>query len=114
MGRYEIDFLDEYTDEALLAELRRIAALLPSGKRLTQATYEKLSGRASRVTFLRRFGGWKQALGKAGLDHLHGRWLTVARLHLRTFRHFAKTAISEKAGTSNQIAWSKADNGILV
>jgi len=23
MGRYEIDFLEEYTDEALLAELRR-------------------------------------------------------------------------------------------
>ena len=72
MGRYEINFLEEYTDEALLAELRRIAALLPSGQRLTQATYGKLSGRASRVTFLRRFGGWKQALEKAGLDHLHG------------------------------------------
>lgn len=72
MGRYEIDFLEEYTDEALLAELRRIAALVPSGKRLTQATYEELSGRASRVTFLRRFGGWKQALQKAGLGHLHG------------------------------------------
>jgi hypothetical protein len=72
MGRYEIDFLEEYTDEALVAELRRIAVLLPSGKRLTQETYEKLSGRASRVTFLRRFGGWKQALEKAGLGHLHG------------------------------------------
>jgi hypothetical protein len=72
MGRYEIDFLEEYTDEALLAELRRVAALVPSGQRLTQATYEKQGGRASRVTFLRKFGGWKQALEKAGLDHLHG------------------------------------------
>ena len=34
MGRYEIDFLEEYTDEALLAELRRIAALVQSGQRL--------------------------------------------------------------------------------
>ena len=72
MGRYEIDFLVEYTDEALLAELRRIAALVPSGKRLTQATYEELSGRASRVTFLRRFGGSKQVLEKAGASHPRG------------------------------------------
>lgn len=67
MHRYEIDFLEDYTDEALTAELRRVAALLPAGQRLTQATYKQLSGRASRVTYLRRFGGWKQALERAGL-----------------------------------------------
>jgi len=72
MGRYEIDFLPEYTDEALLSELRRIASLLPSGRRLTQAEYRRLSGRASRVTFMRRFGGWKQALERAGLFSIHG------------------------------------------
>ncbi len=74
MRRFEVDFLDEYTDEALIAELRRIAALLQPGQPLTQMEYERLSGRASRVTFLRRFGGWNQALEKAGLHHLQGRY----------------------------------------
>ena len=72
MGRYEIDFLPECTDEALLNELRRVAALLPAGRRLTQAGYRRLSGRASCVTFLRRFGGWKQALERAGLSNVLG------------------------------------------
>ncbi len=77
MRRFEVDFLDEYTDEALIAELRRIAALLQPGQPLTQTEYKRLSGRASRVMFLRRFGGWKQALEKAGLQHLQGRYPQV-------------------------------------
>jgi hypothetical protein len=91
MGRYEIDFLVEYTDEALLAELRRIAALVPSGKRLTQATYEELSGRASRVTFLRRFGGWKQVLEKAGASHPRGGYpqLTASLTDSECFENLA-------------------------
>jgi hypothetical protein len=30
MSRYELDFLEQYTDEALLAGLRTVAALLPA------------------------------------------------------------------------------------
>ena len=32
MPRFEIDFLTEYTDEALLVELRRIATLQHGGR----------------------------------------------------------------------------------
>jgi HNH endonuclease/Homing endonuclease associated repeat len=71
MGRYEIDFLDEYTDEALLAKLRRIAALLPDRKPLTKAAYEALGARVAETTICRRLGGWQDALQKAGLDHLY-------------------------------------------
>jgi hypothetical protein len=71
MPRFEIDFLTEYTDEALLAELRRIAALLAPGEPLTTTTYERLSPKVAHTTTRRRFGGWKEALERAGLAHLY-------------------------------------------
>lgn len=71
MDRFEITFLDSYTDEALLAELRRVAALLPSGP-LTRAVFKQFSKRVSVSTLQRRFGGWRQALEAAGEGHLYG------------------------------------------
>ena len=71
MSRYEIDFLPEYTDEALLGELRRIAALLPAGEPLTKTALRQHSPKVSESTLRRRFGGWKEALVKAGLGHLY-------------------------------------------
>ncbi len=71
MARYELDFLEQYTDEALLAELRRVAAQLPGGKHLTKTTYEDLSPRVAYTTVRRRFGGWKTALEAAGICHLY-------------------------------------------
>jgi len=70
-SRYEIDFLPEYTDEALLDELRRIAALLSPGEPLTKTALKQHSPRVSESTLRRRFGGWKEALVKAGLGHLY-------------------------------------------
>src|ERR1700732_900874 len=71
MARFEIDFLTEYTDEALLAEIRRIAALLPEGEPLTKTEYKRHSPRVATNTICRRFGGWKEALERAGLGHLY-------------------------------------------
>ena len=71
MPRFEVDFLSEYTDEALLGEIRRIAALLPVGKPLTKTAYRRYSPRVSHSTIRRRFSGWKEALEHAGLGHLY-------------------------------------------
>lgn len=71
MARFEIDFLTQYTDEALLAELRRVADLLPKGEFLTKTAYKGNSPRAAHTTISRRFGGWKEALERAGLGHLY-------------------------------------------
>ena len=71
MPRFEIDFLTEYTDEALLDELRRIAALLPDGARLTVTAYQGYSPRVAHTTVRRRFGGWKEALERAALGTLY-------------------------------------------
>src|ERR1019366_7217541 len=71
MPRFEIDFLSEYTDEALLGEIRRVAALLPVGEPLTTTAYERHSPKVSHSTIHKRFGGWKEALERAGLGHLY-------------------------------------------
>jgi len=71
MTRYTIDFLPEYTDEALLDELRRIAALLSPGEPLAKTALKQHSPKVSENTLRRRFDGWKEALAKAGLGHLY-------------------------------------------
>lgn len=70
-SRFEIDFLTEYTDEALLAELRRVAVLLPSGEPLTKTVYGQYSPKVAHTTMRRRFSGWREALERAGLGHLY-------------------------------------------
>jgi hypothetical protein len=67
MARFEIDFLTEYTDEALLDEIRRVSVVL-GGRPLTQVAFNVTSGKVHPQTVIRRFGGWKKALAKAGLD----------------------------------------------
>lgn len=71
MAKFEINFLDSYTDEALLDEIRRIARLLPEGESLTKNTYNRHSPKVSHSTIRRRFGGWKEALEHADLGHLY-------------------------------------------
>jgi hypothetical protein len=68
MHRFDLDFLDDYSDEALLGELRRVAGLV-TDKTLTQVVFKNGSGKVHPQTIIRRFGGWKQALTKAGLEH---------------------------------------------
>jgi hypothetical protein len=65
MRRPEIDFLVEYDDQALLAELRRIADL----KRADTVTKADLKsvGRVSHSALVRRFGSLRHALTLAGL-----------------------------------------------
>ncbi len=69
MSPYEIDFFLDYSDESLLNELRRVAALLPAGGPLTKSACERNGLKVSISTVCKRFGGWKEALEKAGLRH---------------------------------------------
>ncbi len=63
---FELRRLPEKTDDALLAELRRVAALVP-GQALTVSIFTK-HGRVSRKLYNKRFGGWSEALAAAGLS----------------------------------------------
>jgi len=64
--KFELTTLESYSDENLLAELRRIAAEL-NGKRLTIEKFNELS-RVNYTTLRRRFGSWKNALDLAGIS----------------------------------------------
>jgi hypothetical protein len=63
---FELGRLLSYDNAALLAELCRVAALVESPY-LTQGDFDKHS-KASSSVVRRRFGGWKQALTRAGLE----------------------------------------------
>ncbi len=64
--RFELEHLESYDDESLLAELRRVAALIDSPT-ITQDQFTSLANVHS-STVGRRFGGWRKALDAAGLS----------------------------------------------
>jgi hypothetical protein len=70
MAKYTLDFLLEYSDEALLAELRRVAELCGDGP-LTKKRFEELSASVSGDTIRKRFSSWRSALEKAGIPQMY-------------------------------------------
>jgi hypothetical protein len=64
---FELKRLTEYTDAAILDELRRVAALVSEGPLLT-AIFQHHS-RVSKDTVSKRFGSWSKALEAAGLGN---------------------------------------------
>jgi hypothetical protein len=66
MPKFEIDFLTDYDDASLLAELQRIADTTGS-KTVTKNDLKKV-GRVSHSTIVKRFGSLRHALHLAGLE----------------------------------------------
>lgn len=64
--KFELTTLENYSDENLLAELRRVASEL-NGKRLTIEKFNEHS-RVHYTTLRHRFGSWKKALDLAGIS----------------------------------------------
>lgn len=62
---FELKTLDDYSDEAILDEIKRVARLVDC-QRLTQRRFLELS-KVSVTTVRRRFGSWELALNRAGI-----------------------------------------------
>ena len=63
---FELKTLTDYSDEALLAEVRRVF-LAFKGKRLTQEKFNEVS-RVHASTLRKRFGPWQDVLDRAGIS----------------------------------------------
>ena len=101
--KFELATLEEYSDDALLKELRRVAESL-NEQRLTIERFNSLA-RVHSTTLRYRFGSWQAALDKAGISETVAprfRALTRERV-IQALRAFA----AENPGVSitrNQIA----------
>jgi len=64
--KFELTTLEEYSDETLLSELRRVAEAV-NGQRLTIKLFNTLA-KVHSTTLRYRFGSWQAALDKAGIS----------------------------------------------
>lgn len=67
MTKFELRRLESYDEDSLLAEIRRVAALVGT-LHIPQATFNRLA-KASSSVIRRHFGTWEKALDRAGLGH---------------------------------------------
>lgn len=93
MSKFEPKRLAEYTDDAILAEIRRVAEMV-GGPTLSTVAFNKY-GRVGLTTVRRRFGGWQAALSAADLGHLY-RPVPPARISRTRARSWTKNQIIEE------------------
>lgn len=99
--KFELQTLEDYTDEALLEELRRVADAL-KGQRMTRERFNSMA-RVHSTTLRYRFGSWRAALDKAGItEAVAPRFKVLSReAVLHALREFSSEnpgqSITEKA-----------------
>lgn len=89
---FEPDRLVDYGNAALLDELRRVAQRLPDGA-LTTTRFDR-QARVSSYLVSARFGGWRAALGRAGLIERHISRSSLAYFCMDRTRRMTKKAIA--------------------
>lgn len=105
--RFELRQLENFGDESLLAELRRVAAENPTG-RLTRDAFDRHSKAAS-VTIVRRFGGWQAALERAGLGQRYSGRVVSSRMRNQEHRG---ALVAEIIAEVQRVARLAGDRGL--
>jgi len=68
--KFELARLAQYDNDSIIAELKRVAALVPAGQKFT-SKFLDTHGKVSASSVRHRFGGWHRGLHAAGLSHLY-------------------------------------------
>lgn len=66
--KFELSRLPQHNTASIVAELRRVATIVPEHLPLTRTRFNK-NARVDASTVGRHFGGWSAALAEAGLSH---------------------------------------------
>lgn len=109
--KFELERLSQHDSGSLIAELRRVASLLPQGK-LKRSEFDRLA-KVHSSTLHRRFGTWQKALVAAGLgDRFDDRSESWSRdeilIHLRSVAqllgrsHVTKRELLAESGISSR------------
>ena len=88
---FKINRLSDYSNESLIAELRRVAELVKF-EPITRQLFAKHS-KASTSTFIRRFGGWQQALESAGLGDRYSGKTVSERMRSQSGRNVTRDQV---------------------
>jgi len=100
MPIFELNRLVSYDDESLIAELRRVAALV--GKPyLTAAAFNKHS-KVNSTCIRRRFGKWHECLARAGLEYRYSSGSLPKRI---SGRPYTKEALINAGGNAGRGNW---------
>ncbi len=82
---FELDNLDAYDDENIVKEIQRVAELVGDCS-LTRSLFDTHSKVAS-STIVRRFGGWRQALDRAGIASKYSGRTVSPRMRSQTTKY---------------------------
>lgn len=112
--KFELNTLDNYDDDTILEEIRRVASLL-KGKRLTIANFDELS-KVHSTTVRKRFGSWTKALSRAGVESKatdHARRLEIGKsLHKEQLASLIKSIAAEQRASSLTMSEFSKQTGI--
>lgn len=81
MPNFELSHLLDYSDDSIIAEIKRVASLIDKPI-ITIREFDRLSKIHSSSTN-RRFGGWKEALTKAGLQDRYSGAIVTGKMKLK-------------------------------
>ena len=102
MTRFELSRLLDYEDDSILRELRRVAELVDTPIITIQA-FDRLS-KVDSTTVRKRFGGWRNALEKAGLGHRYSGAVVTERMRkVCAERHTDDEIIEELKRVANEL-----------